>query len=377
MVAAAVIRLLLKLLMAVNFDIPLSYPAAEPQLRGQLERLASSVKAYIDQAPRVFSPVMLPQASTGAVLAFGAALRTVTVASDDLTITLPRVSTKDGGKTCGLYRTTALGTITVVAPDSLIDGVATLELPTTIALYEFYFDGVNYYSRCCAEAAPEAVSSVVFQVIGATGTYTKTVGTKFALVLVTGGGGGGGGADTSGAALSVGVGGGGGGGTTGISLFAGSAIGTTEAVTVGAGGAAGSDTGGAGGAGETSSFGSLLSAPGGSGGSGSGTNATAVQTTAGGAGGGSATGEALDIQGSPGGTGAGASTAVFVLGGDGGGSYWGKGRPQNSTTTTSAGGSALVVPGVGGQGGAIANASVTGVAGGAGSAGTVVVLEFV
>jgi hypothetical protein len=148
--------------MAANFDIPLSYPSADPTLSRALERFANSVKSYIDQAPRSFAPLMLPQGATGAVLAFGTALRTATNSGDTLTVTLPRVDTRDGGKTCGIYRTTATGSITVTAPNCLVDGAASLTLPTTLALYEFYFDGSNYYSRCCAEAGGASVASGAF-----------------------------------------------------------------------------------------------------------------------------------------------------------------------------------------------------------------------
>jgi hypothetical protein len=107
------------------------------------------------------------------------------------------------------------------------------------------------------------------QVFTASGTYTPTAGKTTFLAFVTGGGGGGGGGSGGN------VGGGGGGGGSGFRLYTSAEMGSTAAITFGAGGAMGESYPSAGGAGGTSQVdpagtGLTLSAFGGGGGSGGG-----------------------------------------------------------------------------------------------------------
>jgi hypothetical protein len=107
------------------------------------------------------------------------------------------------------------------------------------------------------------------QVFTASGTYTPTAGKTTFLAFVTGGGGGGGGGSGGN------EGGGGGGGGSGFRLYTSAEMGSTAAITFGAGGAMGESNPTAGGAGGTSQVdpagtGLTLSAFGGGGGSGGG-----------------------------------------------------------------------------------------------------------
>lgn len=243
-----------------------------------------------------------------------------------------------------------------------------------------------------------------YQPFTATGTWTKPVGVTLVYVEAVGPGGAGGGGprQASGAACSGGAGGASGAWRTG--WFPASALGSTEAVTVGTGGtagiAAGSDTtaGGNGGAGSAaSSFGSWLVAPAAGGGGGGGlaaaagaggaaglsTNGTSgVGATAGTAGfpqnlGASGAGQAGG-SGSNGGTG-GAPAGNVGWGGSGGGGGGGITSGNAAQIGASAGNNIVQPTAVAGgavdNAGAIgtalgANIALTGGGGGAGGGGT-------
>jgi hypothetical protein len=223
-------------------------------------------------------------------------------------------------------------------------------------------------------------------------TYTPTAGMKFCIAIVTGAGGGGGGADAT-AATDVGVGSGGGAGGTGIRFFSAATVGASKALSIGTGGTAGSGTAGTGGGtgGNTTWNTTDIVGTGGVGGTGSGTSTANVQAFRGGLGG-VPTGATLNINGGDG-TGAVAGITLdatdtneigFAMGGNGGASYWGGGgrggaadqdaAGADSTAETQAG-TAGTAHGSGGGGGALLN-TATGVAGGAGANGVVMVIEF-
>jgi hypothetical protein len=204
----------------------------------------------------------------------------------------------------------------------------------------------------------------------ANGTWNKPAGLKYAVVEAQGGGGAGGGAAVTNSSQSS-AGSGGQGGAYARTIFAASALGSSEQVTVGAGGTPVSA--GAGGAGNTSSFGSggtLVSAAGGAGGgavaasatTGYGHGADAAQSITGQIqipGGGGAGGGRGGTQGCTGGTGG----ASFM--GTGGG---GKGGPSSAGAAGK---------GYGGAGGGATNVLDSGAkSGGAGAAGIVVVTEY-
>lgn len=213
--------------------------------------------------------------------------------------------------------------------------------------------------------AGRLINVQVFSTAG-TFTYTPTVGTTSVIVEAQGGGGAGGGAAaTPAGAMSIGT--GGTGGAYGASRLTSGFSGQT--VTVGAAGAPISGTNG--GAGGTSSFGSLIIAPGGSGGQRFG------PTTPGAAGGGAAAGNPSsggnirNVAGAPGGICISVS-ATIQFGGIGGSSFYGGGGTTN--TTGVAPGSAPS-PG-GGGGGASQSASAGALPGGTGGPGLVTIWEY-
>jgi hypothetical protein len=122
-------------------------------------------------------------------------------------------------------------------------------------------------------AAPSANIADI-QTFTASGTWTKSVGAQFVLVECWGAGGGGGSGRRGAAASGRSGGGGGGGGSYTYEIFAASALGATETVTIGANGTGGasvtanSTDGNPGTSGGNTTFGTKLSAYGGFGGDG-------------------------------------------------------------------------------------------------------------
>jgi hypothetical protein len=219
---------------------------------------------------------------------------------------------------------------------------------------------------------------------GATGTYTKTAGTVFAIAdCVAGGGGGGGAAAAGGGFFDSGA--GGGAGSWARARLTSAQIGTSLTVaigTAGTAGAAGSNNGGAGGDScfttSTCTSGQLVAGKGGSGGSG----AVNGGTSTGGIGGVSGTGDikGVGMSGADG-DGGSASTATNGHSGYGGtatGSLGGGGGTTKITSSgvTSVTGGAAVSFGGGGSGGGSYSGGAA-AAGGAGFAGACAITEYV
>lgn len=207
-------------------------------------------------------------------------------------------------------------------------------------------DGTNILPR-------GGLNLVSVQSFSASGTYTPTAGTKFAVVQMVGGGGGGG------VPASDFATGGGGSGETALGVFTASQIGASKAVTIGAGGTAGNP-------GATTSLGSLLTAAGGPAGS--------ANTPGSGATGGTGTG--LHTKGGSGGipiNGTFESTASSIcFGGQGAASLFGAGGYGGYGTSFN--GQTGQAPGSGG-GGAGAFSGVAGAAG-SGAAGLMIITEY-
>lgn len=218
-----------------------------------------------------------------------------------------------------------------------------------------------------------AFTTITVQIFTSSGTYTPTSGMKYCTIECVGGGGGGGGTNTTGSTGSS-VGGGGGGAGYARKTVSSSIIGASQTVTVGSGGNAGSTGGGNGGSGNSSSVGSICIAGGGSGGAGGGNNSiTASNYVSGGAGGAGSVGDIL-AGGGIGGTAMGAISTGVAASGVGGNSIFGGGG-EAQFTTSSASGNPGVNYGGGGSGGAT-GPNNSGVTGGAGASGIVVITEF-
>lgn len=226
-------------------------------------------------------------------------------------------------------------------------------------------------------AAPGASAfafSTVIQVFTADGTYTPTAGMQYCIVEAIGGGGGGGGCISSSATRGSGGGGGGAGGYSRKTLSA-ATIGASKAVDIGALGGGGASGNNAGSAGADTTLGTtLVVGKGGSGGAGG----SDTGFGAGGSGGVAGTGEvaAIGMNGHHGfGIDAGASgAAVPTYGGDGGSSSYGSGAkgPISYSSTNGAAASGYGSGGSGGQ--SIGNTTR---AGGDGTAGLMIITEFV
>lgn len=221
-----------------------------------------------------------------------------------------------------------------------------------------------------------SITRVNIQVFTASGTYTPTAGMKYCIVECIGGGGGGGGVAAS-STLNGAAGGGGGGGYK-RTIISAATIGASQTVTIGSAGSGGSTSGGNGTAGTTTSLGTLVGA--GGGGQGTGVSSPAASGRANG--------------GSGGGNGGGTSTPSFVgvgnrtqdsfytasLAVSGRGYRSGMGGGTVSGIALSAAGATAgknsTSYGAGGSGAAML-ATNTGVAGGNGTAGLMIITEFI
>lgn len=212
--------------------------------------------------------------------------------------------------------------------------------------------------------------TVNVQIFTSSGTYTPTTGMQYVVVEMVGGGGAGGGtASTS--SVQFASAGGASGGEYGRGVFSAATIGASQTVTIGAAGTPGGAGANNGGNGGTTSLGALLTAIGGTGGTGRTAQGTG-SSTAGPAGGTGGTGGSFHIPGNPGGAGSCAFAASIVWGGNGGNSFFGSG----GLSIVSGAGVAGTGYGAGG-GGSSAGASTSAFAGGAGTAGIIVVTEYV
>lgn len=196
---------------------------------------------------------------------------------------------------------------------------------------------------------------------------------RFVRIRLVAGGGGGAGCPTT-AAAQFSCSGGGGGGGYGESTLEIDDLGTTETVTVGGSGTAGG-IGASGSAGGSSSFGAHVVAAGGNGGGFSAASATPTGALAGG--GGSVSAGQIKAIGSGGHTGMALGFAVAneLWGGAGGGGGGGISGGTTDDRRSTEGAQAGYFPGGGGSGVAV-GASTTGVAGGAGALGLVIVEMF-
>lgn len=213
------------------------------------------------------------------------------------------------------------------------------------------------------------INKVIVQTFTGNGTYTPTTGMQFCQIECIGGGGAGGGAANS--ATIVGCGSGGGAGSYSRKVSTAATIGVSQSVTVGAGGTPGSVGNNPGGNGGDTSVGSICIGKGGTGGGGS--DAASGTFTMGGAGGVAGTGDFTPV-GEYGDSGL-DSTAVGVTGWNsakGGSSVFGAGGASVSVNVAATAGQNY---GSGGAGACTFNSAA--LAGGAGSAGVVIITEFV
>lgn len=218
-----------------------------------------------------------------------------------------------------------------------------------------------------------AVIKVVRQVFTASGTYTPTTGMLYADIECVGGGGGGGGVD-GGAGYYAGGGGGGSGGYSKIVVTA-ATIGASKAVTIGAlgaGGTAGANNGTAGGA--TNVGTTICVANGGGGGF---FNDTTTGFGGGGTGATAGTGD-LAATGNYGWSGNGGTNITsWAVGGQGAPSVFGGSASKSGNSGAAIAGRNAGVYGAGGNGASVAGGSNTNGAGGDGSAGIVIITEYV
>ena len=215
-------------------------------------------------------------------------------------------------------------------------------------------------------------TSVAVQKFTASGTYTPNPNLISAVVECVGGGGGGGGSSSGAATASVSGGGGGSGGYSRTYLTA-AQIGASQTITIGAAGNGATAGFNNGTAGTATSLGTLCIANGGGGGGGN-SSTTSPYLNGPGAGATPGTGDIV-AAGAPGACGG--QAAVMTGFGEGGSSiFGGAGRTPTVALGVAANGTAASNYGSGGSGGVVQQAAGN-AAGGNGSAGLVIITEYV
>lgn len=222
-----------------------------------------------------------------------------------------------------------------------------------------------------ATGSSSAITNIVVQKFTASGTYTPTAGMKYCIIECVGGGGGGGGAAGIAGQYYVGA----GGGSGGYSRLRATAatIGASQTITIGAAGSAGAGASN-GGAGGTTSVGALCIANGGGGG----LFGSSGQVAAPGLGATAGTGD-IAAAGAPGMAGIYQNNATSVwIGpcGNGGSSVFGGGAAGISSSVATVTGNNASNYGSGGSGGSVYS-SATSANGGLGSAGIVIITEYI
>jgi hypothetical protein len=288
-----------------------------------------------------------------------AAVRTITLPAPSLTGNIGKaffIKDTSGGA--------SLNNIILAPASGTIDGAVNTSIVTNYGSIQVFCDGTSYYTYGYTSGSNSL--AIVERVFTSSGTYTPTVGMIYCEVQIVGGGGGGGGSTATGGAQCSG-GGGGGSGEYALGLFSAATIGAAQAITIGTAGAA--NSGAAGGVGGTTSLSSLMTAVGGPGGTSSAAGANFGQPgTLGGTGG---TGGNLRVPGRPGSPSNGSVVGVILVAGEGGSSFLGSGG-----IPTGGAGNAALGYGSGGSG-TVNFTSGAAIAGGAGSAGVVIIQEYV
>ncbi len=218
------------------------------------------------------------------------------------------------------------------------------------------------------------ITRVIVQTFIADGTYTPTTGMKYCTIECVGGGGGGGGVPSTSAA-QVAAGSGGGGGGYARKTVTAATIGTSQAVTVGAGGAGGAAGVNNGSTGVTSSVGAIVTATGGGAGIAGGAGTAFITSNNHGGLGGVGTGGDINMYGNCGGLGLANFATNAAFGGAGGGSVLS--GSNLSQSLNSAPSNTAANTGGGGTAGSAGASNGTGSAGGNGGSGIVVITEYV
>ena len=327
-------------------------------------RVGSTNTAAVTMALTDYNSLMLVDPSAGA--------RTLSVLTASAGITGFRVGVKN---VSGANNVVLEG-----GGSDTIYGATAITLSATNQAVMLTCNGSTWYRTSAYDLPVPASASVA--VFTSSGTWTKPANLLYAIIEVQGGGGGGGGTANP-ANDEAGAGSGGGAGGYARKLVLASDLGSTEAVTVGAGGAGGASSDGADGSASTFDLpGTNIVSNGGSGGKsrGSGVETVAVLQ---GASGGSATGGDINITGSGSGpavcmghnafsTG---SSQALAWGSAGGSGFFGGGGGSSASTETTARNGGDGASG-GGGGGAVSGDTGGAATGGAGGAGLVVVTQY-
>jgi len=129
--------------------IPLVFRKEPDQLHRDLERLASTVKAYADDLDEQFS--LRPKArrtleTNGTVYtSFDRLTRVAPATTQTINLILPQPDVRETGRSVGVVRTIGSGTVNIYSPGCLVNGTSGRLLDADVGYSTFIFDSENYY----------------------------------------------------------------------------------------------------------------------------------------------------------------------------------------------------------------------------------------
>ena len=136
--------------MASKVDIPLHYPGAPPELKRDLERLASALDNFFRSLDRTHTPrwKYLPPASADTFAAFESIRPVTPRTSATVNVQLPQAKNTDGGRELRVQRMNQLGSIYLVPTGgALINGETRYHMLATIGFVTVQWDGTGYYTE--------------------------------------------------------------------------------------------------------------------------------------------------------------------------------------------------------------------------------------
>lgn len=135
--------------MPAKIDIPLVFPAAEGALKRELERLASAVYKYTQDADIRYEPrpsISKVYTSGTIAAAFDVITRVSPATGETVTVQLPRPDPRNGGRRVIVQRMTTVGAIVISPIDCSVNSYDRYIMTNAPGYVTARFDSENYFT---------------------------------------------------------------------------------------------------------------------------------------------------------------------------------------------------------------------------------------